>query len=197
MRQVCPSTPSDPNRQTALITMVFGFLAFHELQDHLGSLLHSDGPCSNSVFVSSCLECCNSLLTVFPASAFTFLKPILHITDKSIPDSPLEIHLSLFVVVQSQVMSDSLQPHRLQHSRLPCPSLSPGVCSHSCPSSQWCYLTISSSAAPFSFCYQSFPASGSFPMSQLSLSGGQSIGASVSSISPSNEYTGLISFRVD
>ena len=196
MRRVYPSTPSDPNWQTTLITMVFGFSVFHELQDSLGSLLHSDGPCSNSVLFSSCLECCNSSLTVFPASAFTSLKPILRITDKSIHDSPLEIHLSLSVV-QSQVMSNSVQPHRLQHSRLPCPSLSPGVCSHSCPSSQRCYLTILSSAAPFSFCYQSFPASGSFPMSQLFASGGQSIGASVSSISSSNEYVGFISFRVD
>ena len=66
------------------------------------------------------------------------------------------------------------------HTRLPCPALSPGVCSDSCPLSGWCYLTISSSAAHFSFCLQSFPASGSFPMSQLFASGGQSIGASAS-----------------
>ena len=56
-------------------------------------------------------------------------------------------------------MSDSLQPHALQHARFPCPSLSPRVCSNSCPLSQWCYLTISSSVAPFSFCLESFPAS--------------------------------------
>ena len=77
-------------------------------------------------------------------------------------------------------MSDTLQPHGLQHTRLPCPSLSPRVCSNSCPLSEWCYLTISSSATLFSFCLQSFPASGSFPVSQLSASGGQSIGASAS-----------------
>jgi len=58
-------------------------------------------------------------------------------------------------------------PHGQQHARLLCPPLSSGVCSDSCPLSQWCYLTISSSAAPFSFCLQSFPASGSFPMSQF------------------------------
>ena len=77
-------------------------------------------------------------------------------------------------------MSDSLQPHGLQHARFPCPSLSPRVCSDSCPLSQWCYLTISFSAAPFFFCLQSFPASGSFPVSQLFTSGGQSISASTS-----------------
>ena len=77
------------------------------------------------------------------------------------------------------VMSDSLRPHELQHTRLPCPSLSTGVCSNSCPLSWWCYLTISSSATLFSFCLHSFP-SGSFPVSQLSASGGQNIGASAS-----------------
>ena len=75
----------------------------------------------------------------------------------------------------------------LQHTRLPCPSLSPRVCSNSCPLSRWCYPTISPSAAPFSFCFQSFPASGSFPMNWLFTSGGQSVGASVSaSVLPMN-----------
>ena len=78
------------------------------------------------------------------------------------------------------VVSDSLWPHGLQHTRLPCPSPSPKVCSDSCPLSWWCFLTISSSAALFSFCLQSFPASGSFPVSWLFVSDGQSIGASVS-----------------
>ena len=77
-------------------------------------------------------------------------------------------------------MSDSLQPHELQHTRLPCPSLSPRVFSNSCPLSWWCHPTISSSVALFSFCLQSFPASGSFPMSQLFPSSGQIIGASTS-----------------
>ena len=76
------------------------------------------------------------------------------------------------------VISNSLQPHGLQHTTLPCPSPSPRVYSNSCPSSQWCHPTISSSVAPFSSCLQSFPASGSFPMSQFFTSGGQSIGAS-------------------
>ena len=78
------------------------------------------------------------------------------------------------------VMSDFLWPHGLQHSRLPCLPLSPGVCSNSCPLSWWCHPTISSSVVSFSSCPQSFPASGSFPMSWLFLSDNQSIGASAS-----------------
>ena len=77
--------------------------------------------------------------------------------------------------------------HGLQQARLSCPPLSPGVCSNSCPLSQWCHPTISFSVAPFSSCPQSFSASGSFPMSQLFASGGQSIGASASaSVLPMN-----------
>ena len=75
-------------------------------------------------------------------------------------------------------MSDSLRPHGLQHTRLFCTPLSPRVCSNSRPLSWWCYLTISSSAAAFSFCLPPFPASRSFPMSQLLQSGSQSIRAS-------------------
>ena len=80
------------------------------------------------------------------------------------------------------VVSDSLQPHGLQHTRLPCPSLTPGVYSNSCPSSWWCHRTTSSSVVPFFSCPQSFPASGSFPVSQLFTYGGQSIGVSVSTL---------------
>ena len=93
--------------------------------------------------------------------------------------------------------------HGLQHPRLPCPSLSLRVCPNSCPLSLWCYLTISSSTTPFSFYLQSFPASGSFPMSWLFVLSGQSIGASVSaSVLPVNTQgwfplglTGLISLH--
>ena len=83
--------------------------------------------------------------------------------------------------------SDSLRPHGLQHTRPLCPSPTPGACSNSCPSNRWCHPTLSSSVIPFSSCLQSFPASGSFPMSQLFASGGQSIGASASaSVLPMN-----------
>ena len=94
-------------------------------------------------------------------------------------------------------MSNSLWSRGLQHARLCCPSVCPGVCSNSCPSSRWCHPAISSSVTPFSSCPLSFPASRSFPVSQLFTSGGQNIGASASTISSSNEYSGLISFRID
>ena len=101
------------------------------------------------------------------------------------------------------VVSDSLQPHGLQHTRLPYPSPTPEACSNSCPSSQWCHPSISSSVVPFSSCLQSFPASGSFQMSQFFTSGGQSIGVSASaSVLPMNSQdwlplwlTGLISLQ--
>ena len=95
------------------------------------------------------------------------------------------------------VMSDSLQPHELQHARPPCPSPTPGVHSNSCPSSRWCHPAILSSVIPFSSFPQSLPSSESFPMSQLFAWGGQSTGVSSFSISPSKEISGLISFRMD
>ena len=85
------------------------------------------------------------------------------------------------------VMSNSLQPHRLQHTRPPCPSPTPGVYLNSCPLSQWCHPTITSSIVPFSSHLQSFPASGFFPMSQFFTLGSQSIGVSAStSVLPMN-----------
>ena len=84
------------------------------------------------------------------------------------------------VQFSSSVISDSLRPHGLQHTRPPCPSPTPGVYPNSCPLSQWCHPTISSSVIPFSSHLQSFPASGSFQMSQLFPLGGQRIGVSAS-----------------
>ena len=101
------------------------------------------------------------------------------------------------------VLSNSLRPHGLQHSRLPCPSPTPGACSNSCPLNQWCHPIISSFVIPFSSRLQSFPASGPFPISQFFTSSGQSIGASASaSVLPMNiqdrfplGLTGLISLK--
>ena len=93
------------------------------------------------------------------------------------------------------VVSISLWPHGLQHARLPCPSSFPRACSNSCPLSWWCHPIISFSVIPFS-CLQSFPASGSFPVSQFFASGAKFWSFSLS-ISPSNEYLGLISLRID
>ena len=97
----------------------------------------------------------------------------------------------------------TLWPHGLQHARLPCPSPTPGACSNSCPSSRWCHPIVSSSVIPFSFCLQSFSASGSFLVSQFFASCLQSIGASASAtILPMNiqgwfplELTGLMSLH--
>ena len=92
-------------------------------------------------------------------------------------------HTVLSLVAQS---CPTLRPRGLQNTRLPCPSSAPRACSNSCPSSQWCHPTILSSIVPFS-CFRSFPASGSFPVSQCFTSGGQSIGVSAStSVLPKN-----------
>ena len=107
------------------------------------------------------------------------------------------------VQVSHSVMSDSLWPHELQHTGPPCPSPTPGVHSNSCPSSQWCHPAISSSVVPFSSCPQSFPASESFPMSQLFTWGGKSTGVSaLASFPPKksqgwspSEWTGWISLQ--
>ena len=95
------------------------------------------------------------------------------------------------------VVSDSLRPHGLLHARPPCPSPTPGVYSNSCPLSQWCHPTISCSVAPFSSCPQSFPASGSFLVSQLFTSSSRSVGASALAPVLPIGYSGWISFRID
>ena len=114
--------------------------------------------------------------------------------------SSLSMHSVQF---SHSVVSSSLWPHGLWHARLPCPSVSPGVCSNSCPLSKWCHPTISSFVGPFSSCLQSFPASESFSMSQFFTSGGQSTGVSASaSVLPMNiqdrfplGWTGWISLQ--
>ena len=112
----------------------------------------------------------------------------------------LRAHVISSVQFSHSVMSSSLQPHEPQHTRPPCPSRTSGVYPDSCPLNQWCHPTISPSVIPFSSCPQSFPASGSFQMSQLFAWGGQSIGVSAStSVLPMNtqdwshfEWTGWI-----
>ena len=109
----------------------------------------------------------------------------------------------LLLLLSHSVVSNSLQPHGLQYSRLPCPSSSPGACSNSCPLSQWCHPTTSSSVIPFSFCFQFFSTSEFFLISWLFVSGGQSTGASASaSVLPMNiqdlfplGWIGLISLQ--
>ena len=114
----------------------------------------------------------------------------------------VSIQFSSFQFSRS-VVSNSLRPHESQHARPPCPSPTPRVHPNTCPSSQWCHPTISSSVVPFSSCPQSLPASRSFPMSQLFAWGGQSTGVSaLASFPPKNTlgwsplgWTGLISLQ--
>ena len=102
-----------------------------------------------------------------------------------LPNYPLP--QSPHLLFSCSLISNLLRPHGLQHARLFCPPPSPRACSNSCPLSQWCHPTISSTVIPFSSCLQSSPESGSFPMSWLFASGGQSIGASASaSVLPMN-----------
>ena len=126
------------------------------------------------------------------------------VSDRFFPSEPpgKPFICSISVQFSHSVISSSLQPHGLLHARLPCPSPTPEACSNSCPLSQWCHPTISSSVVPF-FCLQSFPALGSFPVSQFFVSGGQSVGVSASaSVLPMNIWhwfplglTGLISLQ--
>ena len=112
-------------------------------------------------------------------------------------------YISVSIQFSRSVVSNSLRPHGPQHARPPCPSPTPGVHSNSCPLSWWCHPNTSSSVIPFSSCLWSFPASGSFQMSQLFASGGQSIGVSSStSVLPMNTqdwsplgWTGWISLQ--
>ena len=92
------------------------------------------------------------------------------------------LYTNVSVHFSPTVVSDCLQPHGLQHTMLPCPLPTPRACSNSCTLSRWCHPTIPFSVVPYSSCLQSFPASGSFPMSQFFTSGGQSIGASASAL---------------
>ena len=104
---------------------------------------------------------------------------------------------AILLLFSHSVMSDSLPPHGLQHTRLPCPTLSPGVCSNSCPLSWWCHPTISSFVVLYSSCPQSFPAISSFPMSWLFASGGQSTGALASASVLPMSIQGWFFFRID
>ena len=107
------------------------------------------------------------------------------------------IHNISSVQFSPSVVSDSLRPHGLQHIRPPCPSPTPGVYSISCPLSRWCHPTISSSVIPFSFCLQSFPAPGSFPNESALCIRLPKYWSFSFNISPSSDYSGLISFRMN
>ena len=153
----------------------------------------------NSISLCPALFCTpRSNLPVTPGISwlptFAFQSPIMKRTS-FLGASSRRSCRSSSVQFSSSVMFNSLQPHRLQHARPLCPSPTPRLYSNSCPLSQWYHPTISSSVVPFSR-LPSFPASGSFPMSQFFTSGGQRIGVSASaSVLPMN--AGLMSFRMD
>ena len=117
---------------------------------------------------------------MYQTSCWVLFKYYLNPDDKPTITNIITLFNRLLLLFSHQVVSNSLQPHELQHVRLPCLLLSPEVCSNSCPLNQWWHSTISSSVATFTFCPQSFLASGSFPMSWLFASDGQTVGASVS-----------------
>ena len=153
-----------------------------------------ESPCFSFFFSSS------SFFNPDKQSVFCYLKELLKpcsiysdadrmcaVSGLALVNSPGSNHMIMLLLFSHWVVSDSLPPHGLQHTRLPCLSLSPRVCSNSCPLSHWCHPAISPSLAPFSSCPQSFPASGSFPMNWLFKSSSQRIGASASaSILPMN-----------
>ena len=139
------------------------------------------------------------MLSLFYGPALTHL----HLYWVYLYDFMVQAAVISSVQFSHSVVSDSLRPHGLQHARPPCPTLTPGVYPNSCLLSRWCHPTISFSVFPFSSCLQSFPAPGSFQMSQLFTSGGQSIGVSASaSVLPMNiqdwlplGWTGWISLQ--
>ena len=133
----------------------------------LGSKITGDGDCSHEI--KRCL--------LLGRQVMTNLDSILKSRDITLPT---KVHLVSSVQFSCSVESDSVWLHELQHARPPCPRPTPGVYPNSCPLSRWCHPTFSSSVVPFSSCPQSSPASGSFQMSQLFVSGGQSIGVSAS-----------------
>ena len=153
---------------------------------------------------SSRLMACE-LLVPWPGTEPMPLAVEDHSTAREVPTVNIlyKLNNQLSVQFSRSVMSDSMWPQGLQHTRLPCPSPTLGAYSNSCPSNWWCHPAISSSVIPFFSCPQSFPASGSFQMSQFFTSYGQSIGVSAStSVLPMNiqnrsplGWTGWISFQ--
>ena len=116
----------------------------------------------------------SSCLQSFPASGSFPRSQFFTSSKSSLGQMPPSLWASVQFSYSRSVVSNSLRPHGLQHTRPPCPSPTLGACSDSCPSSRWCHPTISPSAVPFSSCLQSFPVSGSFPRSQFFTSGDQS-----------------------
>ena len=157
--------------------------------------------CYSQLWRGICLHCWQECTFVYSIAHWQCIFRVMKYSYALKHNNPVFIICS--VQFSHSVVSDSLRPHELQHARPPCLSPAPGVHSNPCPLSQWCHPTILSSVVPFSSCSQSFPASGSFPMSQLFAWDGQSIGVSASaSVLPMNTrdwsplgWTGWISLQ--
>ena len=144
-------------------------------------------------FVTLCylfrVNCANYTVHHLPLFSLHLIHPKISVWIHSFFDLSIFLRWSSSFQFSLSVVSDSLWPYEPQHSRPPCPSLTPEVHPNPCPLSWWCHPTISSSVVPFSSCPQSFPPSGSFQMSELFASGGQSIGVSAStSVLPMNTH---------
>ena len=179
-------------KKTGCSRIILYFLCLSpEMTISLGTCLYSPQSCLQIVFTNE-----NYMIRIH-----LFLNFSIGILTNDKNSSQVNIFSS--VQFSCSVVSDSLWPHEPWHAKPPCPSPTPGVHPNPCPLSWWCHLTISSSVVPFFSCPQSFPASGSFQMSQLFISGGQSIGVSASaSVLPMNiegwfplGLTGLISLQ--
>ena len=156
-----------------------------------GHVKGSTASCCESEKENSCLQSGQMLLTRRKGLRGQKVSIWGHLFSLFSPPSPfLLTPLPSLLLFGPSVLSHPLWPQGQQHARLPCPSPTPGVYSNSCPLIQWCHPSVSSSVVPFSSCPQSFPASGSFPMSRLFTSGVQSIGASAAVL------PGLTSFRI-
>ena len=160
---------STKTKKTGCSRIILYFLCLSpEMTISLGTCLYSPQSCLQIVFTNE-----NYMIRIH-----LFLNFSIGILTNDKNSSQVNIFSS--VQFSCSVVSDSLWPHEPWHAKPPCPSPTPGVHPNPCPLSWWCHLTISSSVVPFFSCPQSFPASGSFPMSQLFALGGQSIGVSAS-----------------
>ena len=185
------------------------FSEFHDTEEHMSRTHATEGEWMRSTLGDGitgdlCLIFWFSLFSLSLLPVYSHTPPTVHMYwhNKNVKDSSVagskcrgdmlsfckSLSRGLWVVsighalllFSHLVIFNPLWPHGLQHARLPCPSPSPGVCSHSCSLNRWCHPTISFSVTPFSSCHQSFPASDSFPVSQLFTSDGQSTEASTS-----------------
>ena len=172
---------SPSNEYSGLIYFRIGWFDLFAPRDSLAPQFESISTSVLSLLLwPDSLFSCKRKLCAHYQSLHNSSQPHLHSPGKHQSIFYLHGHYPGSVQFSHSVVSDSLQPHGLQHTRLPRLSPAPRACSNLGPSSWWCHPTISFSAIPFSSCLQSFPASGSFPISQFFTSGGQSIGASAS-----------------